>query len=642
MVRRRARLALVLACLTVFFVPRPAAASGDVSVRGADVSDFPTVRLTVSTAEPLSSDVRDVQVIENGVPVQTTSLDTFGAEPGHIDAVLAIDASNSMRGEPLNTALAAARTFLAGVPASMPLGVVTFSDDPVVLAPLTADRASVERAVGSLTATTSQGTALFNTVSAASDMFTGTGQHNLVLLTDGRCKADPTESGPCTLDGSLEEAVTAATDAGVTVFTIGLSRTGAPVPTLERLAQQTGGEHSLITIEQLETVYAGLAEQLSGQYVVEYRSKAPLGAQVVVVVHTPVGRDAFGFVAPGQALIPKSADSAATSAVMFWATPLGMGIVSAFTFLAVLIAGLMTVSVAGRRRRLRDLRRTVELPPPPPGADPSASDVSTTFFPQRVGDSAENLASKTSAGRRLARRLEHAGWGIRSGEFLLVDALGVVVLAVAGFVVATVVGALVGAVIGGVVPFAVLSHAASSRQNAMQKQLADTLMVIASSMRAGHSFLQSLDSAVKEADEPTAGEFGRVLREIRLGRDTDQALDALVERVGSQDLEWAVTAIKIQRKIGGNLAEVLETVANTVRERETLRRQVRVLSAEGRISIVVLSVLPILLAGYIMVVNPEYLRTLTSTRPGIFISVAGAALMGVGYIWMRKIVRLNV
>jgi tight adherence protein B len=641
MVRRRAGLAVVLACLTVSVVPRPATASGDVSIREADVAEFPTVRLTVSMAEPISSDVRDIQIIENEIPVQTTSLETLGAESGNIDAVLAIDASNSMRGEPLETALAAARTFLAGVRASMPLGVVTFSDEPVVLSPLTADRASVERAVGSLTATTSQGTALFNTVGAASEMFTGGGQHNLVLLTDGRCKADPTQSGPCTLDGSLEDAVAAATDAGVSVFTIGLSRTGAPVPTLEALAQRTGGVHSLITIKQLETVYAGLAEQLSAQYVAEYRSKAPLGAQVVVVVHTSVGRDTFGFVAPGQASIPKNAHSAATSAVMFWATPLGMGIISAFTFLAVLVAGLTTVSVANRRRRLRDLSRTVALPPPP-AADPSASDVSKTFFPQRVGDSAENMASKTSAGRRLARTLEHAGWGIRSGEFLLLVALGVVVLAIAGFVLAAVVGALVGAVVGAVVPFAVLSHAASSRQDAMQKQLADTLMVIASSMRAGHSFLQSLDSAVKEADEPTAGEFGRVLREIRLGRDTDQALEALVERVGSQDLEWAVTAIKIQRKIGGNLAEVLETVAKTVRERETLRRQVRVLSAEGRISILVLSVLPILLAGYIMVVNPEYLRTLTSTRPGIFISVAGAALMGVGYIWMRKIVRLNV
>ena len=167
-------------------------------------------------------------------------------------------------------------------------------------------------------------------------------------------------------------------------------------------------------------------------------------------------------------------------------------------------------------------------------------------------------------------------------------------------------------------------------------------MVIASSLRAGHSFLQSLDSAAKEIDQPAAGEFGRVLREIRLGRDTDEALEALVERVGSQDLEWAVTAIEVQRKIGGNLAEVLETVANTIRERETLRRQMRVLSAESRISVVVLTVLPILIAIYLMIVNPEYLRTLTTTTPGKIISISALALMGIGYLWMKRITRLDV
>jgi tight adherence protein B len=221
-------------------------------------------------------------------------------------------------------------------------------------------------------------------------------------------------------------------------------------------------------------------------------------------------------------------------------------------------------------------------------------------------------------------------------------AIAVMVLGLIGFVVANVVGALAGAIMGALVPFALLSRAAARRQAAIQAQLADTLMVIASSMRAGHSFMQSLDSAAKEIDEPAAGEFGRVLTEIRLGRDIEGALEALVERVGSQDLEWAVTAIKIQRQIGGNLAEVLETVAKTIRERETLRRQVKVLSAEGRISIVVLTVLPILLAGYIMLVNPEYLETLTGTTAGIAISIMGGLMMVVGYIWMRKIVRLDV
>ena len=161
---------------------------------------------------------------------------------------------------------------------------------------------------------------------------------------------------------------------------------------------------------------------------------------------------------------------------------------------------------------------------------------------------------------------EEYGWRgyLQSELFKMGRVRGVLLLGVLGFVLASTLGALAGVALGVFAPFAFLSRAAGRRLAAIQGQLADTLMVIASSMRAGHSFLQSLDSAAKEIDQPAAGEFGRVLREIRLGRDTDDALEALVERVGSQDLEWAVTAIKVQRKIGGNLAEVLETVLDRI------------------------------------------------------------------------------
>jgi tight adherence protein B len=643
-VRSGAR-ALAIACGTVlaFAMVGPAAiASGEVSIRNVDVSDFPTVRLVVSTRESVSLDLGDVRVIENDTQVDVIDVQPLGAEGGGVDAVLAIDASNSMRGQPLDTALAAARAFLAGVPASMPLGIVTFSDQPVVLSPVSDDRASVELAVASLTATTSQGTALFNSVVSASGMFSGSAQHNLILLTDGRCKADPTDHGPCLLDGSLEDAVAAANAAGVTVFTIGLSGTETAVPMLERIADLTGGAHSLISLDELEGVYAGLAEEFTRQYVVEYRSKAPLGAAVTTDVRLPVGSDSVSFLAPGyDALRTGSRD--VTQAISFWAGPTGMGVVVVVTFLAVLALGLVVVNMDARRRRERQLRSSLVAQVEPawdPEGGPGAG--ATTLIPRPLADVAERVAGKTAAGQRLVRRLEHAGWSIRSGEFLWLVAIAVIVLGLIGLVLANVVGALAGAVVGALVPFALLSRAAARRQAAIQAQLADTLMVIASSMRAGHSFMQSLDSAAKEVDEPAAGEFGRVLTEIRLGRDSEGALEALVERVGSQDLEWAVTAIKIQRRIGGNLAEVLETVAKTIRERETLRRQVKVLSAEGRISIIVLTVLPLLLAGYIMLVNPDYLKTLTTTTAGIAISITGGLLMVVGYVWMRKIVRLDV
>jgi tight adherence protein B len=219
--------------------------------------------------------------------------------------------------------------------------------------------------------------------------------------------------------------------------------------------------------------------------------------------------------------------------------------------------------------------------------------------------------------------------------------VAVAVAAITGAVLYGPIGGAGGAVLGALVPFALLSRATAKRLSAFQSQLADILMIVASSLRAGHSFQQALDSASQEIGEPGAAEFGLVMSEVRLGRDVDDALDALVKRTGSKDLEWAVAAIQIQRKVGGNLAEVLETVARTIRERETLRRQVRVMSAEGRISVLVLTVLPIAVAVYLMTINPDYLRTLTATTTGIIMLIAAGVLMVVGYIWMQKIVRLD-
>jgi tight adherence protein B len=621
--------------LAVAAIPaHDAVAASGISIRDVDVSEFPTVRLIVSTREAVELSDREVEVVENGLAVDVGEVHLLG-EGDRVDAVLAIDVSNSMRGRPLSTALAAARTFVAGVPASMPLGVVTFSDEPAVLSPLTEDRASVEVAVTSIGESTSAGTALFDAVATAVGMFDTESnvQHNLILVTDGR---------NTTGDADLAGAVEAAEAAGMHVFTIGLAGPTTDEATLRALARSTGGTYAAISPEELGAVYAGLAREFSSQYVVRYRSKSPLGTAIRTSVHLPVGSASVGFLAPGASGL-RTETRAIAQTPGFWAGSLGMCLIALLTFLTVGALGLASLRLDARRRRQRQLSsrlvpRSVEHgwdAEPPTGDRPAR-------MSSQLTEVADRLVGGSSAGQRLARRLGHAGWAIGSGEFLTIVFVGVILLGVLGFVFASGLGAVAGVALGVFAPFAVLSRAAGRRLAAIQGQLADTLMVIASSMRACHSFLQSLDSAAKEIDQPAAGEFGRVLREIRLGRDTDDALEALVDRVGSQDLEWAVTAIEVQRKIGGNLAEVLETVANTIRERETLRRQMRVLSAESRISVVVLVVLPVLIAIYLMIVNPEYLRTLTTTTPGKFISIAALALMGIGYLWMKRITRLDV
>jgi tight adherence protein B len=223
----------------------------------------------------------------------------------------------------------------------------------------------------------------------------------------------------------------------------------------------------------------------------------------------------------------------------------------------------------------------------------------------------------------------------------------------------TVVCALIGAVVGGilltnvifmllvaaavsVLPYLWVRRARSKRQKRMGEQLADVLGILASSLRAGHSFLQALDQVANEIKDPSASEFHRVVSEIRLGRSVDQAMVEMAERVGSEDLRWAIMAVNIQRQVGGNLAEVLDIVANTVRERAYVQRQVRVLSAEGRISIAILAALPFGMFAYLALTNPSYVMLLFTTMMGRILLVAGAALMSLGFFVMTRIVRIDV
>ena len=202
--------------------------------------------------------------------------------------------------------------------------------------------------------------------------------------------------------------------------------------------------------------------------------------------------------------------------------------------------------------------------------------------------------------------------------------------------------ALVVAIVGGFIPRTLLGRALGKRENKLREQLPDVLTIMAASLRAGHSFLQSLDTVAKEIAQPAAGEFQRVVAEVRLGRPAEDALEALAERVGSDDFKWAVLAVNIQREVGGNLAEILDNVADTLRERAMLRRQIRVLTAEGRLSAWVLALLPIGIGLYMAVVNPDYIGLLVTKTMGLVMLGSGLVLLVLGVLWMRKIVDIDV
>jgi tight adherence protein B len=257
---------------------------------------------------------------------------------------------------------------------------------------------------------------------------------------------------------------------------------------------------------------------------------------------------------------------------------------------------------------------------------------------------AERLAQVGGFARRIDHRLERAGMPIRAGEFLMVSLGAAFAGALAGwFIASNVIVAAAAAVVAGLaIPHAVVTMKLGKRLTALHDQLPDILSILASSLRAGHSFFQGLDMVAQEVGDPAATEFGRVLAEVRLGRPVEEALVAMADRIDSEDFRWAFLAVNVQREIGGNLAEILDTVAETVRDRDTVRRQIKVLSSEGRLSISILAALPFLIAAWIAKTNPGYLALLFTNRLGLIMVGSAAVLMAVGIAWMRRIVKIDV
>jgi tight adherence protein B len=623
---KRAGIVAAVVAIGVGVLAGPAVAT--VRIRHIDTSRFPTVGVLVSTDDGLRLRASNVRATENGLDVQVTSVRSLGSASGPVDAVLAIDTSNSMRGSKLETALSAAQVFLEQVPDWVHVGVLSFADVTTVVSPITSDRATVSAKVARMSGETNSGTALFDAVVAAGRMFGPTGQHNLILVTDGR-----NTTGQLDLEG----AIAAARQSSMTVYTIGIGGASADVATLNSLATRTRGTYQAISPGALDAVYASLANQLGGQYVVKYVSRAPRGVPAQMTIITPDGDSTARFVTPAL-VVARPADDGLLA--WFYTSNVGLLLAVLLSFIAAAAFMDLVTRVRSEAQREHVLRQRVAA-----SSVPSRPDVAgaATVIPQPIADAFERSARATGIAAPVARMLERAAWRLTVGEFVTAwFGAAFVSMLVVGFLTRNPLLAIFSAVVFGTVPYVALSRAARKRAHAIQAQLADVMMVLASALRAGHSFLQALDTVSKEVGDPAATEFARALAEVRLGRSVDAALDALVKRIGSQDLGWAVTAISIQRRVGGNLAEILETLAGTIRERETLRRQMRVLSSEGRLSVAILMVMPFLIGLYIFFVNRTYMNALIGGGLGRMLLGGGLLLMIVGYVWMRRVVRLDV
>ncbi|MDD2212696.1 MAG: type II secretion system F family protein [Clostridia bacterium] len=243
----------------------------------------------------------------------------------------------------------------------------------------------------------------------------------------------------------------------------------------------------------------------------------------------------------------------------------------------------------------------------------------------------------------LEAKMIKADLPLRGEEYLV---LWLLVIFVPGFLLFFVTRYFIGAVVLGflglLIPPLLVSKAQQKKLKRFNQQLIDALSIISSSLRAGHSFMQALELVSKEMPNPLGKEFSRTFHEIKLGTTIEEALHNLGQRVASDDLELMITAVLIQRQIGGNLAEIMDNIAHTIRDRIRIQGEIKTLTAQGRLSGVVIGLIPLFLAGIMLLLNPGYLRPLFCSSVGLMMLAAGIIGEIIGILCIKKIVSIDL
>jgi tight adherence protein B len=617
----RRALALLVAAVLV----APATALAATQVKEVDASEFPTIKVTV-VAGALSSS--PPHLTENGGSVAGLKASNLGRSKS---ILLAVDRSRSMAGEALDDALAAARAFVAAKPPEDRIAVLTYATQPVLLTRFSTATIDADSALGSISVDPAGGTRLFDAVVLSANTI-ATEQHParvIIFVTDG----NETQS-----EASLEEAIAAANDAGAAVYVIAIeSPKFTPAP-LRTLAAETGGTfYSAASSDALASIYASIGEELQRTWHLEYATRARPGDLLTLEVKAAGERDTAEVKAPGIAAPP--AEEPKRSPLLpdvFYNSQWGGQLLALAVGLIILLAAAFLFSApkgAWLRGRLkphvvaaeRDRKR--------------AHDSERLAFANPVFKATEHAFGKFSLWKRLEMTLKRADIPLKAAELVyLMMATGLA----AGLAAAVfrppiyVVAAFIAG--GAVIPYFVVAYLARRRLKAFENQLPDLLVTMAASLKAGHSFRQGLQSVVDEGQEPAAKEFKRVLTETRLGRPMDDALGEMGQRMGSKNFEFVMSAVTIQRQVGGSLAGLFDMVADTVRQRHQFQRKIKGLTAMGRASAYVLVGLPFFVFFAISMIDRDYMDPLFETSTGNKLIIATIVMMAIGSAILKKIV----
>lgn len=646
--------AVIAAIVSMFLAPlhASAAAADEDTDTGRPTTGEPVV--VVNSVDATDTPIRvggwlvggspgDVQVSLDGDTVTPASANLNSTNGRQSDVMVVVDNAASLRNGTVQLSKSSLAPLMPGAGAADSLGVVSSGGVVKVVQGLTSDPGTV---TSSLRGVIPDG---------LSQTWTGVRQAAR-LLADRGPNADRAvvliAGAPIlSTDGGYGSAVAALREAGVEFHVIALPN-GVDTAALSAAVADVGGTFRAVDSDEgLTAATQRVAELLAGRFTLTLDPAETPVAEGGLVQMTVTMGDSTSTVA----YVPDALRTGSTALAPLDATGSGGGFFASavFKWLAVLlvIAAVVVLFWAVITVVLPDehnLVKRLEVYEDPYGEttdeyEDSIDDHATVPILRRAVELTGDLADKRGLTENLEFKLEQANIPLRAAEgMFFAVAASIVILILVLVVTGNVLFGIAGAAVCIMVPKAMLEIAVRRRQKAFVAQLPDMLALLAGTLRAGYSISQGFESVSTEIDEPMGRELRRVVSEARLGRPLEEALESVAERMDSEDFSWAVMAIRIQREVGGNLAELLMTVAETMTERERLRRDVATLTAEGKMSAIVIGILPPALSMVMFVMNPDYIKQLFN--PGLGYMLVGMAIisMGIGFAWMRKTVAIEV
>jgi len=574
---------------------------------------------------PATQIVRNqVSVFENGRRIPGFSLSPIQAVEGQFGVVLVIDASNSMRGQAEEAALAGARAFVRRAGASVRIGVVAFNRRATVLATPAQGVAAVTSALSKapgLAYGTRINDALGEAFVLLDDRNLSSG--SVVLLSDGA------DTGSKLTEQQL---VRQAREQHIRVFTVGLRSPSFKPRSLRRIASGTGGSYfEAASVADLTSIYDTLGRRLSTEYVLRYRSQNPPGTHVSVLVKIAgLGDVSASYVTARPAPIAPFHRSVFER---FWSSPASLALI------ALLSAGLAAFGAVllfrvPKGTLLRRIGQFVSVMTP---EDEAAQHKALTT---KMFAGAEESLAKTKWWAQFNEELEIARIPMPAVQIAAATAVatllaGVILLLISPLFAVFALGVPL-------IARELVHRKLKSVRDDFAEQLPDNLQVLASALRAGHSFVGALAVVAADAPEPAQREFRRVVADDQLGVPIDESLRDVARRMESTELEQVGLLAELQRESGGNMAEVLDTVVETIRERFDLRRLIKTLTAQGRMARWILTLLPVFLALVISLLNPSYMQPLFATKPGQLLVGLAIVMVVAGSLVIKRIVNIKV